>query len=249
MPNEKMRLDRLLANMGIGTRREVKQLVKERSVVVDGETVKDPGVIVEPAVQTIIVAGEAISYKRYIYLMLHKPAGVISATEDDRDPTVIDLVAEDYGFYHPFPVGRLDKDTEGLLLLTNDGTLAHSLTSPKKHVPKTYYVEVEGTLGSADADAVRQGMDLGDFTTMPGMLEIVRSGEQSAAHITIFEGKFHQIKRMMAALGKEVIYLKRLSMGCLTLDTRLKPGEYRELSENEMNILRQKEQCPNNGFT
>lgn len=239
MPNEKMRLDRLLANMGIGTRREVKQLIKDRSVSIDGQRVSDPGLIIDPDGHSIEVAGKVVLYRKYIYLMLHKPAGVISATEDDLERTVADLVAERYGFFRPFPVGRLDKDTEGLLILTNDGVLAHSLTSPKKHVPKIYYVEVEGQLTSTDTEAVEQGMDLGDFTTLPGSLEILRAGSQSAAHITIYEGKFHQIKRMMAALGKEVIYLKRLAMGNLKLDPQLAPGQYRELSEEELALLKE----------
>lgn len=239
MPRGKMRLDRLLANMGIGTRREVKQLIKSRCVYVDEGVASDPGLLVEPCVQKIVVAGRVVAYQKYIYLMLNKPTGVISATEDDRDKTVVDLVAEAYGFYRPFPVGRLDKDTEGLLLLTNDGSLAHSLTSPGRHVPKLYYVEVDGHLVATDIDAVRQGIDLGDFTTMSGMLEILRSGQRSAAHITIYEGKFHQVKRMLAALGKKVIYLKRLAMGTLQLDPRLKPGEYRELNEGELRMLKE----------
>lgn len=238
MPQEKMRLDRLLANMGVGTRREVKQLVKEGCVFVAGKLVSDPGLIVEASATEIIVAGKEIPYRKHVYLMLNKPSGVISATDDARDRTVADLVAADYGFYHSFPVGRLDKDTEGLLLLTNDGILAHNLTSPKKHVPKTYYVEVTGHLTPDDAAAVQRGLDLGDFISMPGRLEILRSGEQSAAHITIYEGKFHQIKRMMAVLGKEVTYLKRLTMGALNMDPQLKPGEYRELNEDELKLLK-----------
>ncbi|HBS59437.1 MAG: pseudouridine synthase [Bacillota bacterium] len=239
MAGEKLRLDRLLANMGLGTRREVKQIIKEGRVLVDGEAAGDAGLIVDSAVQIISVAGQVISYRKYIYLMLHKPAGLISATTDDRERTVVDLIGEDYRFYQPFPVGRLDKDTEGLLLLTNDGKWAHELTSPKKHVPKTYYVEMRGALRPADAAAVRRGIALGDFTSLPGELTILRSGEQSAAQITIYEGKFHQVKRMMAALGKEVTYLKRLSMGDLQLDERLKPGEYRELTVAELLLVKE----------
>jgi len=238
MSGEKLRLDRLLANMGIGTRREVKQIIKEGHVLVDGEAAGDAGLIVEPGRQTISVAGRMISYRKNIYLMLHKPAGLISATRDDRERTVVDLIGKDYSFYQLFPVGRLDKDTEGLLLLTNDGKWAHELTSPKKHVPKTYYVEMHGKLLPTDAAAVSRGIDLGDFTSLPGKLTILCSGEQSVAHITIYEGKFHQVKRMMAALGKEVTYLKRLSVGSLQLDERLKPGEYRELTSEELHLVK-----------
>jgi 16S rRNA pseudouridine516 synthase len=238
MAKEKMRLDRLLANMGVGTRREVKKILKECRVAVDGVVTTDPGISVDPGIQRIKVDGTPIVYQQYVYLMLHKPAGVLSATEDDRDPTVVDLVAEEYGFYQPFPVGRLDKDTEGLIFLTNDGTLAHGLTSPRNHVPKVYYVEVDGPLISSDIDAVKTGIDLDDFTTMPGHLEILTSGERSSAHLTIYEGKFHQVKRMMAALGKHVTYLKRLSIGSLQLDPQLKTGEYRALTEQELAALR-----------
>lgn len=234
---KKLRLDRIIANMGLGTRREVKQLLKERRVCVDGIPVKDAGMLVNPASQEIVVDGRQVIYREQIYLMLHKPAGVLSATEDDRDPTVADLVADEYGFFKPFPAGRLDKDTEGLILLTNDGVLAHALTSPRSHVPKKYYVEVAGQLNASDIKAVEEGMDLGDFTTMPGKLEIIKSGEASSAHLTIYEGKFHQIKRMMANLDKPVTYLKRLSIGPLLLDPLLKLGAYRELTEEELTGL------------
>jgi 16S rRNA pseudouridine516 synthase len=235
---QKIRLDRLLANMGHGSRREVKQLLKQRRVTVDGTAVTDSGMWVYPDEQQIEVDKQAVVYREFIYLMLNKPAGVLSATEDDRDPTVVDLVAEHYGFYHPFPVGRLDKDTEGFIFLTNDGNLAHGLTSPRSHVPKLYYVEMTGTLEPSDVEAVKGGIDLGDFTTMPGHLEIMSAGEQSIAHLTIYEGKFHQVKRMMLALGKEVTYLKRLSIGSLSLDPALGKGEYRELLEDELKRIR-----------
>jgi 16S rRNA pseudouridine516 synthase len=218
MAKEKMRLDRLLANMGVGTRREVKKILKECRVAVDGVVTTDPGISVDPGIQRIKVDGTPIVYQQYVYF--------------------VDLVAEEYGFYQPFPVGRLDKDTEGLIFLTNDGTLAHGLTSPRNHVPKVYYVEVDGPLISSDIDAVKTGIDLDDFTTMPGHLEILTSGERSSAHLTIYEGKFHQVKRMMAALGKHVTYLKRLSIGSLQLDPQLKTGEYRALTEQELAALR-----------
>jgi len=235
---QQLRLDRILASMGFGTRREVKQLVKERRVTLDGGVVRDAGIIVNLSGQVIEVDGQPVIYREHIYVMLHKPAGVLSATEDTRDKTVVDLVEHDYGFYEPFPVGRLDKDTEGLILLTNDGVLAHALTSPRNHVPKVYYVEVAGRLSATDIGAVHQGIELGDFKTMPGTLDIISEGEQSTARLTIYEGKFHQIKRMMLALGKQVTYLKRLSIGPLVLDSELKPGAYRELTVAELTALK-----------
>lgn len=236
---QQLRLDRILANMGYGTRREVKQMIKDRRVAVDGVTVRDAGLIVKLTEQLIEVDNKPVVYREHIYVMLNKPDGVLSATEDTRDTTVADLVKEDYGFYQPFPVGRLDKDTEGLILLTNDGILGHALTSPKSHVPKIYYVEVQGRLSSEDVTIIDAGMDLGDFITLPGKLEIISADEHSAAWLTIYEGKFHQVKRMMAALGKQVTYLKRLSIGPLVLDPALKLGAYRELTAEELAALQE----------
>ena len=223
-----MRLDKLLANMGYGTRKEVKQLLKQKGVTVDGEIVKDSSMHVNPDSQEVSVFGERVEYTEFIYLMMNKPPGVISATEDHIDKTVIDLLDPLAQHFKPFPVGRLDKDTEGLLLITNDGQLAHNLLSPKKHVPKTYYAKIEGEVTESDIEAFKQGVELDDgYVTKPGELVILSSGPRSEIELTIQEGKFHQVKRMFESVGKKVTYLKRLSMGSLKLDELLYLGDYR----------------------
>ncbi|MDN4493727.1 pseudouridine synthase [Ureibacillus aquaedulcis] len=230
-----MRLDKLLANMGYGTRKEVKQLLKQKGVTVDGEVVKDSSMHVNPDIQEVSVFGERVEYMEFIYLMMNKPPGVISATEDHVDKTVIDLLDPLAQHFKPFPVGRLDKDTEGLLLITNDGQLAHNLLSPKKHVPKTYYAKIDGEVTESDIEAFRQGVELDDgYVTKPGDLVILSSGPKSEIELTIQEGKFHQVKRMFESVGKKVTYLKRLSMGSLKLDEELNLGDYRELTEEEL---------------
>jgi len=231
------RLDKVLANMGIGTRKEVKQLVKQGLIVVDGTTATDPGMHVIPEQQDITVDGEPLHYKRWIYIMMNKPPGVISATEDSRHQTVVDLLPFEWAA-KVHPVGRLDIDTEGLLLLTNDGQLSHNLLSPKKKVDKEYFARVEGRVTEEHVRAFAQGVELEDFTTLPAKLEILSSGEVSETRVTIMEGKFHQVKRMFAAFGLQVIYLKRIRMGSLHLDESLAPGEYRELTEAELDKLR-----------
>lgn len=237
------RLDKLLSHSGFGTRSEIKQLVKRGSVQVNGKPAKDSGLQVDPAADEITVDGEAVNYREHVYLMLNKPQGVISATEDFRDRTVLDLLDESYRHFELFPVGRLDKDTEGLLLLTNDGKLAHELLSPKKHVPKTYYAKVEGRVSEADQRAFRAGVRLDDgYVTMPAELRILSeenpsAGDLSEIELTIMEGKFHQVKRMFEAVGKRVVFLKRLRMGGLTLDESLSAGDYRELTERELQEL------------
>ncbi|MFL0507214.1 pseudouridine synthase [Ureibacillus sp. 179-F W5.1 NHS] len=233
-----MRLDKLLSNMGLGTRKEVKQLLKQKVVTVDGVTVKDASMHVDPDNQDVSVYGERVQYTEFIYIMMHKPPGVISATEDVAEKTVIDLLDPFARHFKPFPVGRLDKDTEGLLLITNDGQLAHNLLSPKKHVQKTYYAKIEGVVTEEDVVSFQQGVELDDgYVTKPGKLVILSSGEKSEIELTIQEGKFHQVKRMFESVGKKVTYLKRLSMGSLMLDEQLKLGEYRELTENELETL------------
>ena len=218
-----MRLDKLLANMGYGSRKEVKQLLKEKAVTVDGTVVKDAAMKVDPETQDVSVYGEP---------------GVISATEDKYDKTVIDILDPLAQHFKPFPVGRLDKDTEGLLLITNDGNLAHNLLSPKKHVPKTYYATIEGVVTEADIEAFRKGVELDDgYVTKPGELVILKSDAISEIELTIQEGKFHQVKRMFESVGKKVTYLKRLSMGALVLDEELELGDYRELTEEELASL------------
>ena len=233
-----MRLDKLLANMGYGTRKEVKQLLKQKGVTVDGEVIKDSSMHVNPETQEVSVFGERVVYTEFIYLMMHKPPGVISATEDHVDKTVIDLLDPLAQHFKPFPVGRLDKDTEGLLLITNDGQLAHNLLSPKKHVPKIYYAKIDGEVTESDIEAFRQGVELDDgYVTKPGELVILSSGPRSEIELTIQEGKFHQVKRMFESVGKKVTYLKRISMGSLVLDDSLNLGDYRELTEEELNSL------------
>lgn len=233
-----MRLDKLLANMGYGSRKEVKQLLKQKAVTVDGAYVKDAALHVDPEQQIVSVFGERVVYTEFVYFIMNKPPGVISATEDLRDETVIDLLEPLHQHFQPFPVGRLDKDTEGLLLLTNDGHLAHNLLSPKKHVPKVYYAQIEGVVTEEDAEKFANGVELDDgYVTKPGKLVILKSAQQSEIELTIQEGKFHQVKRMFEAVGKRVTYLKRISMGSLKLDENLALGEYRELTTEELNGL------------
>ncbi len=233
-----MRLDKLLGNNGFGTRKEVKQLIRKGTVKVNGTVEKDPGAHIDPAADAVTLLGEPVIHQEFIYLMMNKPQGVISATEDSRERTVIDLLTEEEQRFDPFPVGRLDKDTEGLLVLTNDGKLAHELLSPKKDVPKTYYAVIDQEVNEADVSAFAEGVTLEDgFETKPGILRILAAGERSEIELTITEGKFHQVKRMFEAVGKNVVFLKRLSMGTLQLDVGLAPGEFRELTEDEITEL------------
>ena len=235
-----IRLDKYLADMGCGTRQEVKKLIRSGQVSVDGAVVKKPDTKVEQTVQEVCLNGEKVGYESFEYYMLNKPAGVISATEDRSCQTVVDLIKEKKR-KDLFPVGRLDKDTEGLLLITNDGELAHRLLSPKKHVDKCYFARVSGKVTEDDVRIFENGVNIGSLEqpeiTMPGKLEIITSDEISQIHLTIQEGKFHQVKRMFQAVGKEVIYLKRLRMGTLVLDENLSIGEYRPLTKEELEKL------------
>ena len=252
-----MRLDKYLAEMGKGTRSQLKQDLKRGLVTVNGQVEKSADRKVDPSVDKVTYAGEDVSYVAYEYYLLHKPAGYISATEDRRQETVLDLIA-DRSRDDLFPVGRLDKDTEGLLLITNDGDLAHRLLHPKKHVDKTYFARVRGRATQEMVQAFADGLDIGDDKpTLPAVMEIVSTGgrsvvvteegsqeeiETSEVKITIREGRFHQVKRMMEAVGSEVLYLKRLTMGPLQLDEDLALGEYRRLTEDEKRALGVKEQ-------
>lgn len=236
-----MRLDKFLSHMGYGTRREVKILIKSKAIQVNDVTVKDSSMHVNEHTDKIAVYGEAVAYKEFIYLMLNKPAGVVSATEDTRDQTVIDLLEDDVRHFEPYPVGRLDKDTVGLLLLTNDGALTHRLLSPNKDVPKVYFARVQGMVTETDVEAFKNGVILDDgYHTKPGALHILKSGPISEIELTITEGKFHQVKRMFEAVEKKVVYLKRISMGTLKLDKSLAEGSYRELTEEELEHIQQK---------
>lgn len=234
-----MRIDKLLANVGHGSRKEVKKILKNGSVTVNGTVVKDPKYHVDPKHDAIFIYGEQVNYREFIYLMMNKPPGVISATEDFYEDTVVDLLQADDAIFNPFPVGRLDKDTEGLLLLTNDGQLAHQLLSPKKNVPKTYFAVIDQEVTEADVEQFAKGVILDDgYHTKPGVLRIIKSGIRSDIELTITEGKYHQVKRMFAAVGKRVIYLQRISMGPLQLDDQLELGEYRELTQDEIDALK-----------
>lgn len=238
------RLDKILAHVGIGSRSELKRLAKEGAIYVNGAKVKDSGMQVNPDKDIIQVNGETVSYREFVYLMMNKPQGVVSATEDNRDRTVVDLLDVAYAPFEVFPVGRLDKDTEGFLLLTNDGKLSHNLLSPRKHVPKTYFAKVEWEVTEKDIEAFSQGVTLDDgYETLPGILKILSVGNEaggvlSEIELTIMEGKFHQVKRMFQAVGKKVAYLKRISMGPLALDPNLALGEVRELTDEELSALR-----------
>lgn len=232
------RLDKVIANRGAASRREVKTLVRQGRVLVDGIPAAAADMKVDAATAVITVDGVALESERHVYLLLHKPAGVLTATEDKRQPTVLDLIPQEWRRRDLAPVGRLDKDTEGLLLLTNQGDLAHDLLSPKKHVDKEYGVRVEGRLTAADCAAVKAGLHLDDgLDCQPAELAILPNTGGREAHITIREGKFHQIKRMMAYLGKPVLYLERVRMGNLTLDSALPRGSWRFLTEDEVRGL------------
>lgn len=229
------RLDKLLAGTGKWSRREVKALVRQGLVRVDGRLAASAEDKLDPAAAIITVAGETISLCRFTYVMLHKPAGVLTATEDRKQPTVLDLLPPELRRIGLAPVGRLDKDTEGLLLLTNDGELAHRLLSPKYHVEKRYFARVDGELSAVDAEVFARGMTLGNgLECLPAGLELLPG---HACIVTLREGKFHQVKRMLAARGAPVLYLKRLSMGPLTLDDSLAAGAYRLLRAEEILAL------------
>ena len=236
-----LRLDKALADMQAGTRSQVKELIRKKRITVNGDIVTKPEFKVDTDKDTIFLDDKCLSYTEYEYYMLNKPAGVISATEDKSQQTVIDLI-KTRKRKDLFPVGRLDKDTEGLLLITNDGALAHNLLSPGKHVDKTYYSIVNGQIDKDIVDTFAKGFIVDkELTAMPSKLEIISYNSDkdcSEVNITIQEGKFHQIKRMFAAVGSEVLFLKRLSFGSLGLDNTLKPGEYRSLTETEVNLLK-----------
>ena len=251
-----MRLDKFLANSGIGTRKEVKEILKNKKVSVNDVFVKDGKIQINEEKDIVKCENKIINYKPFVYIMMNKPAGVISATEDNYHKTVIDLLKNEYSTYNIFPVGRLDIDTEGLLLLTNDGILSHNLLSPKKHVDKKYYVKIAKSLSENDIKTLENGIKLEEnFVTKKAKVEIVcndsekesedfnffenkNNKNENLVYITISEGKFHQVKRMFKAVNNEVLYLKRVKMGNLLLDEKLELGEYRELTKEELNNLK-----------
>lgn len=230
-----MRLDKILAHMGYGSRKDVRSLIRKGHVSVNSKVIRNNGLQVNAEQDVIEVNGEIVHYRKHIYIMLNKPQGVISATEDARDQTVIDLLPANLQHFEPFPVGRLDKDTEGLLLLTNDGQLAHHLTSPRRGIEKTYYAKISGEVTDADVKAFQCGVTLDDgYVTKPGQLSILKSDNISEIELTITEGKYHQVKRMFLAVNHEVIYLKRIRMGDIELDDQLELGSFRELNDEEL---------------
>ena len=236
---EKQRLDKIIASTGRFSRKEVKELIRRGVVTVDGVPARSAEEKADPETAEIAVNGEVVTYRRYTWVMLNKPAGYLSSTENGRGPTVLDLLPRELQKQGLFPVGRLDKDTEGLLLLTNEGALAHDLLSPKRHVDKVYYARTEGRLTEADCEAFAAGLVLPDgLRCQSGRLEILSAGAVSEAHVTIHEGKFHQVKRMLAFLGKPVVYLERIKMGNLPLDLSLSRGSFRFLTDLEVEELR-----------
>lgn len=235
-----MRIDKFLAHAGFGSRKDVKQLLKKKLVTVDNKVITKANMHIDPEEQIVYVDGIEAVYEEFVYLMLHKPDGYLSATEDMHDPTVIDLVDPEYWHYPLAPVGRLDKDTEGLILLTNDGKLNHRLTSPRNEIYKKYFAVIDGVVEDKHKAIFLQGLVLDDgYQTKKAYLEIEKSGSQSHVTLSICEGKFHQVKRMFQAIGTEVIYLKRLTIGPLVLDDSLALGEMRPLTAEEVKMLKE----------
>ena len=235
-----MRLDKYLVACALGSRTEVKNFLKAGRVMVNGKKEKSAKLQINEDTDEICFDGQKLTYEEFVYYMMNKPQGVISATEDPKHKTVLDLLDDLARSKEVFPVGRLDIDTHGLLLLTNDGQLAHALLSPKRHVDKTYLAQVNGIMTDEDIETFAKGIPLKDFTCQPAKLELVsidREKEESLVRVTIAEGKFHQVKRMVAYCGKEVVDLQRLTMGTLTLDENLKRGEWRRLSKEELEGL------------
>ncbi|MBY6181428.1 MULTISPECIES: pseudouridine synthase [Staphylococcus] len=228
-----MRLDKFLANMGVGTRTEVKQLLKKGKVTVNTSVEKSPKSYINPTEDMVCVNEKQVEFVNNVYIMLNKPKGYISATHDESNRTVIDLIPE-YQHLNIFPVGRLDKDTEGLLLITNDGQFSHNLMSPSKHVSKTYEVTSQNPVTKADIDAFKKGIILSDGPVKPAQLTRIN---ETTSQVTIYEGKYHQVKRMFHAIENEVLELKRLKIANLALDENLKSGEYKLLSDKELKLL------------
>lgn len=235
-----VRLDKFLVDCGVGSRTEVKKLLKNKQVTVNGQVETSPKQQINEQVDQVTIAGAILHHEQFVYYLLNKPKGVISATEDDHHQTVLDLLDEIAQHKEVFPVGRLDIDTHGLLLLTNNGQLAHAMLSPKKHVDKLYRAQVDGIMTQEDVERFAAGIELKDFTSQPALLTILSTDEAkqtSLVDITIREGKFHQVKRMVQACGKMVTDLQRLSMGPLVLDDSLALGEYRRLTAAELKQL------------
>jgi 16S rRNA pseudouridine516 synthase len=229
------RLDKILVSQGIGSRREVQKLIKKKNVTVDGEVVVSPELKIDPENSLIKVSGQAVEFKKHIYIMMNKPAGVVSASSDKREKTVIDILPENLKRKNLFPAGRLDKDTEGLMIITDDGDFAHKLLSPKKHIYKRYYAELDGEPGESMIFSFKNGIELNDGTKcLPAKLEIK---DKRSAFVEICEGKFHQVKKMFKSQGLNVKYLKRVKIGGLELDSNLHIGSARELTNYEKTVI------------
>ena len=242
--NGKMRLDKLLSTLGEGTRTQVRDLIRAGRVTVDGVPVKDAAMQVDAQQACVAIGGRALSYKAVRHVMMNKPQGTLTAARDKKQPTVMDLLPPMYAAMDCMPAGRLDKDTEGLLVITSDGQLAHRIISPRHDVGKVYYAKVDGPLGEADIAAFAAGLHItdgdGEFDARPARLEILASSaEESEARVRVTEGKYHQVKRMFASRGVHVTYLKRLQIGALKLDPALAPGQWREMSDDEVALLEQ----------
>lgn len=233
---KKLRIDKILANLGYGTRSSIKKEMKKGVVTVNDKIVKDSATLVDPEKDEIYYKDLLVEYQEFIYLVMNKPAGVISATEDFNQATVVDILEPEDRVRDPFPVGRLDIDTEGLLILTNDGKFAHTLTSPKSEIPKKYFVKTKNVIEEKLIDKFKKGIYLinEDITTKAAELEIL---SDHTAHLTIYEGKFHQVKRMFEYSGNEVLYLKRIQIGNFPLPENLEPGEYREMDDEDLSLL------------
>ncbi len=240
----KIRIDKFISDQSLESRGDLKKEIKKYGININGRIIKDPGKIVDTERDVVIFRGEEFKYQEFIYIMLNKPAGIVSAVSDNKDKTVIDHIKEAYPRKDYFPVGRLDKDTEGLLLVTNDGQLAHQLLSPGKHIPKKYYVEINGIIKEKDLKKLEAGVLLEDgYLTKKAKAELISVNEEknkSFIHLIITEGKFHQVKRMIKSIDFEVSYLKRIEMGLLKLDPLLNVGEFRELKDKELMLLKEK---------
>ena len=231
-----MRLDKYLSDATPYTRREIRGLVMRKAITVNGATARSVDMKVNETADTVCVNGAKVLYRKFIYLMLNKPQGYLSATEDDRDPVVVDLLPEELKHFAPFPVGRLDKDTEGVLLLTNDGQFDHELMSPRKNLYKRYYAELDLPATAEDIEQFAAGMEFKEFTAKPARLEI-DPNDPRKVYVEISEGKYHQVKRMCERVGKTVLFLKRVAIGKLTLDETLECGKVRELTPEELAIF------------
>ncbi|MBO5792613.1 MAG: rRNA pseudouridine synthase [Lentisphaeria bacterium] len=231
-----MRLDKFLSDATAYSRKEIRTLVKRRAVVVNGAAAQNADMKIDETKDAVCVNGVPVLYRKFIYLMLNKPQGFLSATEDDRDPVVVDLVPDELKHFAPFPVGRLDKDTEGLLLLTNDGQFDHELMSPRKNLYKRYYAELDLPATPEDIQLFAAGMEFKEFTAKPARLEIDPENPRKV-YVEISEGKFHQVKRMCERAGKNVLFLKRIAIGSLKLDENLECGKVRELTPEELALF------------